>query len=87
MKFCIGYDEALEQTKEIARKALDGIEGIVVDPPARVLVSEMISDGVNITVSFWINTNETKPLEVYDRAAIAIIESLENAGVEVFPAA
>ncbi len=85
IKFCIGYDEPLEETKEIARTALNGIEGIVVDPPARVLVSEMISDGVNITVNFWINTNEAKPLEVYDRAAIAIIEALDDAGIEVFP--
>lgn len=85
MKFCVGYDESHESVKEITRAALSGLEGIVLDPPPKVLVSELIADGVNITVNFWINTNESKPLEVYDRAAIAIVEKLNEADVEVFP--
>lgn len=85
IKFCVGYDERLEEVKELTRTALAGIEGIVVDPPPRVLVSELIADGVNVTANFWINTNESKPLEVYDHAAIAIIEKLDASGVEVFP--
>ncbi|NOT48997.1 MAG: mechanosensitive ion channel family protein [Acidobacteria bacterium] len=85
MKFCVGYDDPLEQVKELTKTALNGIGGIVSDPPPRVLVSELIAEGVNITVNFWINTNESKPLEVFDHAAIAIIEKLDEAGIEVFP--
>lgn len=85
IKFCVGYDEPLEDVKEITRTALNGIEGIVADPPARVLVSELTADGANVTANFWINTNESKPLEVYDHAAIAIVDKLDKSGVEVFP--
>lgn len=85
MKLCVGYNEPLEETKQLTTAALNGIEGIVDDPPPRVLVSELVSDGVNITVNFWINTNQSKPIEVYDNAAIAIIEKLDTAGIELFP--
>ncbi len=43
------------------------------------------ADGVNVAVNFWINTNESKPLEVFDRAAIGIVRVLEEAGIEMFP--
>lgn len=85
MKFCVGYDEPLEETKSLTTDALNDIAGIVQEPLPRVLVSELMADGVNITVNFWINTNESKPLEVYDHAAIAIIKKLTDAGIEVFP--
>jgi small conductance mechanosensitive channel len=85
LKFSIGFDEPIEQAKKITHEALMETEGIVTDPLPRVLVSELSADGVNVTVNFWINTNESKPLEVYDRAAIAIIGALDKAGVEMFP--
>ena len=85
MKFCVGYDEPLEETKRLTRVALERTEGVVTDPPPRVVVSDLISDGVNIMVNFWINTNESKPLEVFDQAAIAIIANLDQAGITVFP--
>lgn len=85
MKVYVGYDEPVEKAKELARNALDSIEGVVLDPPPRVLVSELSPDGVNITVNFWINTNESRPLEVYDSAAIAIVEKLAAADIDVFP--
>jgi len=85
LKFCVGYDEPLEETKKLTQEALVRTEGVVDDPSPRVLVSDLISDGVNITVNFWINTNESKPLEVFDQAAITIIENLDKANIEVFP--
>lgn len=85
MKFSVGYDEPIEDAKDLTRTALNGTEGIVQDPPPRVLVSELSADGVAITVNFWINTNESKPLEVFDRAAIAIVEKLDEAKIEMFP--
>lgn len=84
LKFNVGYGEPVEKAKTLTRAALDRTPGIVQDPPPRVLVTDLSSDGVNITVNFWIKTNEDKPLEVFDRAAIAIIEDLDGAGIGVF---
>ncbi len=85
LKYSIGYDEQIEQAKKITYKALLETEGVVSDPKPRVLVSELSPDGVSVTVNFWINTNESKPLEVFDRAAIGIVRVLDEAGIEVFP--
>ncbi len=85
LKFSLGFDEPIEHAKEITYQALIDTDGVVHDPLPRVLVSELNADGVNVTVNFWINTNESKPLEVYDRAAIAIIGVLDKAGIEMFP--
>lgn len=85
LKFCVGYDESLEQTRTLVRKALDETAGVVQDPAPRVVVTDLISDGVNFTVNFWINTNEDKPLEVFDRASVGIVNNLNNAGIEIFP--
>jgi small conductance mechanosensitive channel len=85
LKFCVGYEEPLEKTKALIRKALDQAAGVVQDPPPRVLVTDLISEGVNVTVNFWINTNEDKPLEVFDRASVGIVNRLNEAGIEIFP--
>ncbi len=85
LKFCVGFDEPLEQMKSLVREALSGATGVTQDPPPRVLVTDLISDGVNVTVNFWINTHEDKPLEVFDRASIGIVDKLNDAGIEIFP--
>lgn len=85
LEFCVGYEEPLEKTKALVREALDGTAGVVKDPPPRAIVTDLISDGVNVTVNFWINTNEDKPLEVFDRASVGIVDKLNEAGIEMFP--
>lgn len=85
LKFCVGYDESLERTKSLIRESLETTAGVVQDPAPRVLVTDLISDGVNVTINFWINTNEDKPIEVFDRASVGIVEKLNEAGIEIFP--
>jgi small-conductance mechanosensitive channel len=85
IKFSIGYHEDIQKAKRITNDALSACEGIVMDPKPRVLVSDLVSDGVSIAINFWINTNESTPLEVFDRAAIAIVRVLEEADIVVFP--
>jgi small conductance mechanosensitive channel len=85
LKFCVGYHEPLQKTKRLTREALDRTEGIVQDPKPTVVVTDMLGEGVSITVNFWLNTNDSKPLEVFDRAAMAIIETLNRAEIVVYP--
>jgi hypothetical protein len=40
---------------------------------------------VQITANFWIDTNDSKPLAVFDRAAVSVMRSLLHAGIELFP--
>ena len=85
LNFKIGYDEDVDKAKASVRTALLATDGVVSDPPPNVLITELASEGVNITVNFWINTNEAKPREVFDQAATAIMRSLTRLGVEPYP--
>lgn len=85
LEFSIGYDAEIAQAKEHIREALHSIGRIVEDPEERVVVTDLTSDGVNIAVYYWINTNEDRPMDVFDEAATAIKESLEKAGIEIYP--
>ncbi len=85
LKFSLGYEERIEDAKRLTLEALLQSEGVAHDPKPRVLISDLTTDGVALTINFWINTNESKPLEVFDRAAIEIIRSLSNAKIEMFP--
>ena len=84
LKFCLGYDAPMDRAKQLIREALDETRGVVPQPPPRVVVSDLTIDGVNITVNFWIDTNEDKPLEVFDRAAVRIVEDLDQAGIGIY---
>jgi small-conductance mechanosensitive channel len=85
IKFSLGYDVDVEQAKEVAANALTAAEGVVTDPKPNVYVSDLASEGVQITANFWIDTNDSKPLAVFDRAAVSVMRSLFDAGVELFP--
>jgi small-conductance mechanosensitive channel len=84
LKFIVGYERPIEDAKAITMAALRRTAGVVHDPAPKVLVSELTADGINVSVGFWINTNEDKPLEVFDRAVIAIVGDLHEKGIGVF---
>ena len=50
------------------------------------MVTDLTADGVNIAVYYWINTNENRPMDVFDEAATAIKESLDESRYRDIPA-
>lgn len=85
LKFAIGYEADIDRAKEIILRSLRGIGPIVEDPEERVVVTDLTPEGVNIAVYFWINTNENKPMDVFDEAATAVKTSLMAEGIEIYP--
>ena len=83
--FSIGFDADATHAKALVREALENTEGVVKEPQPNVLVSALRSDGVAVIANFWINTNESKPLSVFDRAAINVLKALDKDEVELFP--
>ena len=79
LDFKVDYDADLDKTKSSVRSALMATEGIVTSPEPNVLITDLESEGVNITVNFWIDTHETSPREVFDRAASAVAGALKRA--------
>lgn len=85
LKISIGYNEDIAKVKAMILSVLDSTAGVVKEPKTTVYVSDLASDGVNLSVLFWIRTNENKPLEVFDAVATGVKNALSEAGVDLYP--
>ena len=85
LKFHLAFDEELARAKQLVLDSLARTDGIVTDPAPNVYVTDYSNEGAVLTVQFWIDTNESKPLKVFDGAAIGIIDTLRVAGIEINP--
>jgi small-conductance mechanosensitive channel len=85
LKISIGYDSDVAQAKQTIVKVLQTIAGVVEEPKAKAVVTDLTGDGVNLSIYFWINTDESAPMQVFDDVATEIKKSLRDAGIEMFP--
>jgi small conductance mechanosensitive channel len=85
LKISIGYDSDVGITKDLITEVLKGTEGVVNEPRPSAVVTDLSSDGVNISIYFWINTDRDKPMQVFDLVATRIKKSLDEAGIEMYP--
>jgi small-conductance mechanosensitive channel len=85
LKFNIGYGSDIDETKRITEVALREAKSVVDDPAPRVAITDLATEGIQVTANFRINSNENRPLVVYDELASQVLESLGEAGIEVFP--
>jgi small conductance mechanosensitive channel len=85
LKISVGYESDIEQVRRTIKNALQDVGGVVAEPKPNVYVTDLAADGVNLAIYFWINTNEAKPIEVFDRVATEIKASLSRGGVEMYP--
>lgn len=85
LKFHLAFDEDIPHAKALALDSLGRTEGVVVEPPPNIYVTDYSNEGAVLTVQFWIDTNESNPLKVFDGAAIGIIHTFHEAGIEINP--
>ncbi len=85
LQISIGYDAEIEQAKASILQVLNQTQGVVVEPHPSVYVTELAAEGVNLSILFWIKTEENKPLEVFDAVATAIKNALTDAKIELYP--
>jgi small conductance mechanosensitive channel len=85
LKFAIGYEADIAEAKNTIHETLRSIDKIVQDPEEKVVVTDLTSEGVHLAIYFWINTNENKPMDVFDEAATAVKTALMAKDIELFP--
>ncbi len=85
LKISIGYDADIGHAKRIIVDVLQGTEGVVDEPKPSAVVTDLSSEGVNLSIYFWLNTNQHKPMQVFDSVATEIKTSLDEAGIEMYP--
>lgn len=81
----IGYDAEIERAKSNILQVLNRVAGVVADPKPAVYVTDLASEGVNLSIYFWIKTDENKPMEVFDGVATGIKRALSKSDIELYP--
>ena len=82
LKIQVGYEADVEQAKAIIERVLFEAEGVENEPKPNVIVTDLAADGVDISIYFWINTDENSPLLIFDRVATGIKKSLSDAKIK-----
>ena len=82
----IGYPDSIEEARQVIHDLLDGIEGVLKDPGPWVYVTELAGSSVNLTVFFWVESQQANALKVSDQVVTGIKLALDKAGIDMpFP--
>lgn len=86
LKISIGYEAEIEFAKTSICKIVGEAEGVVGEPSPTVYVTDLAAEGVDLSIYFWIDTDENNPMAVFDRVATGIKKTLGKSGVKLYPA-
>jgi small-conductance mechanosensitive channel len=85
LKIIIGYDSDVDEAKRIIAEVMQRAEGVVEEPKPTAVVTDLTGEGVNLSIYFWINTDENSPIMVLDDVATEIKNALCGKGVKMYP--
>ncbi len=85
LKISVSYKSKIKHAKEIIKKVLFDAEGVEFEPKPDVYVVDLSEAGINLSIYFWVNTDENSPIGVFDDIATGIKESLNAAGITLYP--
>ena len=84
-KICLGYDTDIVKAKRIIYKVLHELDGVLNEPNSNVYVKDLLADGVNLEIYFWVDTNKNQPIEIFDKTAIALKNALSKDQIALYP--
>lgn len=85
LKISIGYGAKIEDAKANILKIFETEQGVVLEPQPNVFVTDLAADGVNLSIYFWIKSDEANPMKVFDAVASAIKDAVCAAKIELYP--
>lgn len=82
----VAYATDLPTAREVIRQAASEAEGVLPEPPVRVLASEFADSSVNFDIDFWHEPEETARRESASAVMMAVHQALSDAGITIpFP--
>ena len=84
-KICLGYDADIIEAKQIIYNSLHELDGVLNEPNSNVYVKDLLADGVNLEIYFWVDANKNQPIEVFDKTATTIKNALNKAQIALYP--
>ncbi|MDQ6892290.1 MAG: mechanosensitive ion channel [Acidobacteriota bacterium] len=79
----IGYDDAIDEAQEIARKVLVDHPAVLNDPEPLVLADSLGKSTVNLRVYFWINGREHSWLKVRSSVIRLVKRAFQKSGISM----
>jgi len=79
----IGYPDSIEEARRVIHGVLTQTDGVLKDPAPWVYVSELAGSSVNLTVYFWVESQQANALSASDRAMTGIKLALDEAGIDM----
>lgn len=79
----IGYDDNIEQAKQIIERILTEQEHVLTEPSSSVYVSVLADFSVNLTVRWWINTSTTSITESVSHIQILVKQAFDEQGISI----
>lgn len=79
----VGTDLDLNHAQQTAMETIYGVDGVLADPPATVLVSELGDSIVTLTVGGWINQVKSDLMKVRSEAIRQVKQAFDEAGIEM----
>jgi small conductance mechanosensitive channel len=79
----IGYDDAIDEAQEIARKVLANHPAVLNDPEPSVLVDSLGRSTVDLRVYFWLNGREHSWLKVRSSVIRLVKRAFQKHGISM----
>lgn len=79
----IGYPDSIEEARRVIHALLARTEGVLNDPSPWVYATELAGSSVNLTVYFWVESQQANALRVSDRVVTGIKLALDKAGIDM----
>lgn len=79
----VGTKLDLNNAQQIALDTVYGVDGVLTDPPATALVSELGDSSVTLTIGGWINQASSDLMKVRSEAIRQVKQAFDEAGIEM----
>lgn len=79
----IGYDEDIDQAREVIREALKGCDEVRSEPAPQIYCWSHDSSAVTFNVRYWTKAANSNAAKGRDQVATAIKYALDDAGIEI----
>ncbi len=79
----IGYSDSIEEARQVIHQVLASTTGVLKEPEPWVYVSELAPSSVNLTVYFWVESQQANVLKVSDQVVTGTKLALDKAGIDM----
>lgn len=85
LNISVGFDADVDETKKVIYDVLEKLEGVENEPNPNVVVTDLTTDGANLSIYFWVDAETNSPLQVFDQVASGIKKALSKNNIELYP--